>query len=71
MRLRIWTTLFSLTMAQFAWGQTNGKLVNTEGTAPETSANSYTIIGATAKQEALVRAQIQVLQPGWTARHPR
>jgi hypothetical protein len=63
MRLRIWTTLFSLTMAQFAGGQTNGKSVNTEGSAPETSANSYTVIGATPKQEALVRAQIQVMQP--------
>ena len=65
MKLRIWTTLFSLTLAQFAWGQTSGnsKLVNTEGTAPETSANGYTVIGATPKQEALVRAQIQVMQP--------
>jgi hypothetical protein len=63
MRLRIWTTLFSLTMAQFAWGQTNGKLVNAEGNAPETSANSYAVIGATPKQEALVRAHIQVMQP--------
>ena len=65
MKLRIWTTLFSLTVAQFAWGQTSGnsKLVNTEGTAPETSATSYTVIGATPKQEALVRAQIQVMQP--------
>ena len=64
MKLRIWTTLFSLTLAQFAWGQTSGnsKLVNTEGTAPETSANGYTVIGATPKQEAL-RAQIQVMQP--------
>src|SRR2546430_5749066 len=65
MKLRIWTTLFSLTLAQFAWGQTSGnsKLVNPEGTAPETSANSYTVIVATPKQEALVRAQIQVMQP--------
>ena len=54
MKLRIWTTLFSLTVAQLAWGQTSGnsKLVNTEGTAPETSATSYTVIGATPKQEA-------------------
>jgi len=65
MKLGIWTTLFSLTVAQLAWGQTSGnsKLVNTEGTAPETSATSYTVIGATPKQEALVRAQIQVMQP--------
>jgi len=65
MKLRIWTTLFSLTVAQLASGQTSGnsKLINTEGTAPETSATSYTVIGATPKQEALVRAQIQVMQP--------
>jgi len=65
MRLRIWTTLFSLTLAQFAWGQTSGKskLVETEGTAPVASATGYTVIGATPKQEALVRAQIQVMQP--------
>src|SRR5438093_9109373 len=65
MKLGIWTTLFSLTVAQLAWGQTSGnsKLVNTEGTAPQTSATSYTVIGATPQQEALVRAQIQVMQP--------
>jgi hypothetical protein len=65
MRLRGWTTLFLMTMAQVAWGQTstNPKLVNTEAAKPEPSANSYTVIGATPEQEALVRAQIQVMQP--------
>ena len=65
MRLRIWTTLFLVTVAQFAWGQTSGnsKLVNTEGTAPELSANSYAVLGASPEQEALVRAQIRVMQP--------
>jgi len=65
MKLKIWTTLFSLTLAQFAWGQTSGnsKLVNTEGTAPEASATSYTVLGATSEQEALVRAQIRIMQP--------
>ena len=65
MGLRIWTTAFSLTLAQFAWGQTSSsaKLVSTEATVAETSASSYTVIGATPKQEALVRAQIQVMQP--------
>jgi len=35
MRLRIWTTLFSLTLAQFAWGQTSEspKLASLEVTA--------------------------------------
>src|SRR5437660_635107 len=65
MKLKIWTTLFSLTLAQFAWGQASGnsKLVNTEGTAPEASATSYTVLGATSEQETLVRAQIRIMQP--------
>jgi len=65
MRFRIWTTLFLVTIAQFAWGQTRGnaKLVSAEATTPEPSANSYTVLGATPEQEALVRAQIRVMQP--------
>jgi hypothetical protein len=65
MRLRIWTTLFLVTIAQFALGQTNGsaKLASAEATAPEPSANSYTVLGATPEQEALVRAQIRIMQP--------
>ena len=65
MRLRIWTTLFLVTSAQFAWGQTSGnaKLASTEATPPEPSANSYAVLGATPEQEALVRAQIRVMQP--------
>jgi hypothetical protein len=65
MGLRTWTIVFSLTLAQFAWGQTTGnsKLVNAEAAKPEPSANSYTVIGATPEEEALVRAQIQVMQP--------
>jgi hypothetical protein len=65
MRLRIWTTLFLVTFAQSAWGQTSGsaKLVSTEATAPEPSANSYTVLGATPEQEALVRDQVRVMQP--------
>ncbi len=65
MKLKIWTTLFLVTLAQFVWGQTNGnaKLVSEEATAVEPSANSYTVLGATAEQEALVRSQIRVMQP--------
>jgi len=65
MRLRIWTTLLLVTIAQLAWGQTNGsaKLASAEATAPEPSANSYTVLGATPQQEALVRAQIRIMQP--------
>ncbi len=65
MKLRILTALLLLGFAQFGWGQTNGnsKLVSEEATAPEPSANSYTVLGATPQQEALVRAQIRVMQP--------
>ena len=65
MKLRIWTTLFLVTTAQFAWGQTGTKpkLVIAEATAPESSANSYSVLGATPEQETLVRAQIRVMQP--------
>jgi hypothetical protein len=65
MRLRSWTVLFFLGFAQFSWGQTNGnsKLVSEEANAAEPSANIYTVLGATAEQEALVRAQIRVMQP--------
>jgi hypothetical protein len=54
-----------VTIAQLAWGQTSGntKLISAEATAPEPSANSYTVLGATPEQEALVRAQIRVMQP--------
>jgi hypothetical protein len=66
MRLRNWAVILLLAFAQFAWGQTNGnsQLVSKEPTAPEPSANSYTVLGATPEQEALVRAQIRVMQPG-------
>src|SRR5712691_6882602 len=65
MKLRIWTALFLFGIAQLSWGQTSGnpKLVDAEATAPEPSVNSYTVLGATPEQEALVRAQIRVMQP--------
>jgi hypothetical protein len=65
MKLRIWTTLFLVATTQVAWGQTSGsaKLVMTEATAPEPSANTYAVLGATPQQEALVRAQIRIMQP--------
>src|SRR5438309_4018597 len=65
MRLKSWTTLFLMTIAQVAWGQTstNPKLVNSEATSPGPSVNSYTVLGATSEQEALVRAQIRIMQP--------
>src|ERR1700757_3721132 len=66
MKLGIWTTLFLIATTQPAWGQTSGtsKPVNAEATTPELSANSYTVLGATPGQEALVRTQIRIMQPG-------
>jgi hypothetical protein len=65
MRLRIWTTLFLVTIAQTAWGQTTGtaNLVSAKPNTPEPSANSFTVLGATPEQEVLVRAQIRVMRP--------
>ena len=65
MRLRIWTTVFLVTIAQFAWGQTSGNAepVIGEASAPVPTANGYAVLGATPEQEALVRAQIRVMQP--------
>jgi hypothetical protein len=65
MKLRIWTTLFLVTTTQFAWGQTstNPNLVSAEAPAHAPSANNYAVLGATLEQEALVRAQIRVMQP--------
>jgi hypothetical protein len=64
MRLRIWTilSLLSVSVAQFAWGQASkgAKLVSAEA---HPTANSYAVLGATPGQEALVRAQIQIMQP--------
>jgi hypothetical protein len=65
MKFRIWTTLFLATIAQAAWGQTSGstKPPGAGAVAPEL-ATGYTVLGATAEQEALVRTQIRVMQPG-------
>jgi hypothetical protein len=65
MKLRISIVLLLLGFAQFGWGQTsrNSKLVSEEPTAAKISANTYTVLGATPVQEALVRNQIRVMQP--------
>jgi hypothetical protein len=65
MKLRISTALFLLAIAPSSWGQTiaDSKLVIEEATTIEPSASSYTVLGATAQQEALVRAQIRAMQP--------
>jgi hypothetical protein len=65
MKLAVGTVLFFLGFAQFSWGQTNGSanLVSGDSSAPRPSPNSYVVFGASPQQEALVRAQIQVMQP--------
>src|SRR5713226_4382319 len=65
MKLRIWTVLILLGFTQFGWGQTTGNSIVATGkeTAVESSSNNYAVIGATAGQEASLRAQIQVMQP--------
>jgi hypothetical protein len=65
MRLRISTVLFLLGIAQVGWGQTSGNsnLNSEETSGPNPSAISYTVLGATPQQEALVRAQIWVMKP--------
>jgi hypothetical protein len=65
MKLAIRTALCFLGFAQFAWGQTGGnsKVTSAGATAPELSANSYAVLGATPEQDALVRAQIREMQP--------
>jgi hypothetical protein len=65
MKLRISTVLLLLGFAQFGWGQTNGdsKLASAEAIASEPPANTYTVLGATSKQEAMERTQIRVMQP--------
>ncbi len=65
MKRAIWTALSILGFAAFGWGQRNGNsmLVVTEATVAGTSANSYTVLGATSQQEELVRSQIRVMQP--------
>src|SRR5256884_4884164 len=63
MKLRIWTTLFLVTIAQVAWGQpsTTPKLVNAEASVHYVI--GYTVLGATFEQETLLRAQIRIMQP--------
>jgi hypothetical protein len=65
MKLAFGTVLFFLGFAQFSWGQTNGSanLVSGDSSAPTPSPNGYVVFGASPQQEALVRAQIQIMRP--------
>jgi len=61
----IWIALFSMTFAELGQAQSNGTshATTTEETAVKSSANSYFVLGATPKQEAILRAQIEVMHP--------
>ena len=66
MRRRILPGLLCLELAVGGWGQTSGKSelgTDRVEAAYKTSATSYTIHGATPRQEAVLRAQIQIMQP--------
>src|ERR1700756_1096123 len=54
-----------LGLAQLSWGQTKDhtSVVSAGETAPAFSTNTYAFLGATSQQEALVRSQIQTMQP--------
>ena len=63
MQLVTWTALLLLAVPQFGGGQTNGtsKQVSGEETAAPLSPNNYSVIGATSKQEVLLRTQIEIM----------
>jgi hypothetical protein len=65
MKLLIGTALFFLGFAQVCWGQTNGSTnqVSNDTSVLTSSSNSYAVLGASPQQEALIRAQIQIMQP--------
>ena len=65
MKLAVRTVLFFLGFAQFSWGQTSGSAnsFSSNSSAFTTSLNSYVAFGASPQQQALVRAQIQIMQP--------
>ena len=61
----IWIALFSMTFAELGQAQSNGTshAMTTEETVARSSANGYFVLGATPKQEAILRAQIEVMRP--------
>ncbi len=63
MKLTTWTALLLLAVPQFGWGQSNGTSKEFAGRATSAvrSQDDYSVIGATPRQETLLRAQIQVM----------
>lgn len=67
MKRWIFVALVLMGFAELGQGQSNGKpsptTVTTEDAAAKYSANTYFVLGATPKQEALLRAQIEAMRP--------
>jgi hypothetical protein len=65
MKLAIVTALLLLAFPPSGWGQANetSKPASREEIAGALSQKDYSVIGATPGQEALIRAQIQVMRP--------
>lgn len=65
MKLTVGSVLFFLGFAQFSWGQANGTTnpVRSEDSALAPSSNDYVVLGATPKQEAVIRSRIQIMRP--------
>jgi hypothetical protein len=65
MRLVIRAALLFFGLTQLCCGQTNGNenVPATSVSAAASSANSYTVFGATPHQEAFIRSQIQIMLP--------
>jgi hypothetical protein len=65
MKRWILVALVLMGFAELGQGQSNGNSnpVSTEEAAVKSSADSYFVSGATAKQEALLRAQIAAMRP--------
>src|ERR1700682_1221337 len=65
MKIGICMTLFLLGSAQAGWGQTGERFAAPGGEekAADAPENSYTVLGATPREEALVREQISVMHP--------
>jgi hypothetical protein len=65
MKRTIFLALVLMGFTELGQGQSNGKSnpVTTEESAVKSLANSYFVLGATPRQEALLRAQIEAMHP--------
>lgn len=65
MKLAIRVAVFFFGFLPVSWGQTNAEssLVKGEKARPDCSPAAYVVLGATADQEAVVRSQVQIMQP--------